>query len=288
MGLSDKIKVLLVEDDFILYEELYEFFEEKGYEVIREQDDKAVDNYDDAVKLLHLYQPNIAVLDIQLKGEKDGIDLSAYIKKHLAIPIIYLSDFNNPGNLERLRNMGDDKFVLKATKPLDKSQLWTIFYLALPPKKPGPDEAIGKFFTVKEMIILEESNRKRILPKNPDDIPDIHTLVKWEDILFIESYNSKVAGSGNNNILIHSVTPGKGYMMRSSMLEIESQLPSFFARFDQSTIINLKKITGWVKNSLRYAIGDLVFKISDKYKEKALEKINRLLSQDALPFFPKD
>lgn len=286
MGASNKTKILLVEDDFILYQELCEFFEEKGYEVIGEQDDKAVDNYDDAVKLLKLHQPNIAVLDIKLKGDKDGIDLGVYIKEHHAIPIIYLSAYNNPGNLERIRKTGNERFVLKATKPLDKEQLWTMFYLALP-KKTGPDEAIGNFFSVKEMIITEESNRQKILPKDPDDFLEIQTLLRWDDIMFIESYNSKVAGSGNNNLLIHSTTPGKGYVLRSTLSEIENQLPVFFARFDQSTIVNLKKVTGRVKNSARYLIGNLVFKISDNYKEKTNDKINRLLSQDDLGYFPK-
>lgn len=266
-------KILIVEDDFILYDELCEFFEEKGFAIVKGEGDGAVDNYDEAVKLLKQHKPDITILDIRIKGEKDGIDIGTFIKQHYHIPVIYLSAYPNPENLERIRKTGDERFMFKATKPLNKEQLWSLFYLALPQADVRVKEkSIGKFFSVKEMAVKQNANHQRVVTKEADEPLEIQTFLKWEDIVYIESYNAKTAGSGNNNVLIHTVYPDKAYMLRGSLTEIELQLPLHFARFEQSTIINLHKITGRIKGSSRYLIGDLVFKLSDTYKAKAEEK----------------
>ncbi len=276
--MPEKLKVLIVEDEFILYQELCEFFEDKGFDVIGNDEDKAVDNYDDAVKLTRQYEPDIAVLDIKIKGAKDGIDLGAFIRKHYEVPVIYLSAFNNYVNLERVRQTGADGFVIKASKPLDKTQLWTTVQLALPlTEKKQKRKRIGEFFRVKEMTISKDSHKQRIMAKEPDDPVEIKTFIKWNDIVFIETYNNKTAGGGNNNMLIHPVSSGKAYMLHGSLNEVENQLPDYFIRFDQSTIVNPHHITGQGKTVAQYFSGDLLFRISDTYRKKALEKIELYL-----------
>jgi two-component system, LytTR family, response regulator LytT len=286
--MSHKRKILIVEDDFILFEELTEFFEEKGFFVVKHKDDKAVDNYEDAVKLLKQQEPDIAVLDINIKGDKDGIDLGAYITQHYHIPVIYLSAYNNYENRERIRKTGNERFVIKATKPLDKEQLWATFDLALPKNETRVKKrTLGDFFTVKEMIVTKQTNSQRLTTKEADDPLEIETFLKWDEIIFIESYNASIRGSGNNNVLIHTTEQSKAYMMRSSLTDMEKQLPEYFARFDQSTIVNLNKIDGRNKTKTRYLVGDLAFGMSDTYKKAALEKIARLLAASDLENFPE-
>ena len=262
-------KILIVEDDFILYDELCEFFEEKGFAIVKGEAETAVDNYEEAIKLVKKYKPDIAILDIRIKGEKDDVDIGTYIKQHYHIPVIYLSAYPNPENLERIRKAGDERFVYKASKPLNKEQLWSLFYLALPQADNRVKEkSIGRFFSVKVMMVNQTNNQRRIVSKERDEPLEIQTFLKWEEIVYIESYNAKTAGSGNNNVLIHTTLPDKAYVMRGTLSEMENHLPNYFARFDQSTILNLHKITGRIKGSSRYLIGNLVFKLSDTYKAK--------------------
>ncbi len=92
---ATKRKVLIVEDEFILYNQLAEFFINQGYYIIGYEDGRAVDNYDDAVQLLKEGGPDIAVLDINIKGKKDGLELAAYIKEHFYSLIIILTAYDN-------------------------------------------------------------------------------------------------------------------------------------------------------------------------------------------------
>lgn len=273
--MSNKIKVLIVEDDFILYQQLSEYFEERGYEIVREDEDKAVDNYDDALRLIKQYKPDIAILDIVLKGIKDGIHLGAFIKEHYDIPVIYLSAYNTPGNLERIRHIGEERFVLKVTKPLNTDQLWAAFYLALPHVlKKEKEKTIGQLFKLKEIASLKSDNQQKM---NYDPL-ELKKFVQWDEIKFFKSYNASSA-TGNNNIMLN-LSNGKSYSTRGTITATEQQIPAYFARTDNSTIVNMRKITAFGKTYTFCLIGEDSFSISEKYRKTVLEKINMYMSSN--------
>lgn len=270
----EKTKVLIVEDEFLLYDELFEFFDEKGYEVIREDKEKAVDNYDDAIRLTKMHKPDIVVLDIKLKGKRDGIDAAAYIKEHFNIPIIFLSDQDNEGNIERLKRLGEERFVYKTTKPLDKKDLWRTFQLARPGiEKPKP-KTIGCSFILKEVNFT----KKNVANVENYDPLELKQFVHWDDIICFRSYNSNIS-DGNNNILL-CMCNGKFYTTRKTLAAEEEEVPDHFARINNSTILNIKCITALGKSNNFCLVDNESFPISEKYKTKALEKIKLYMKID--------
>ncbi len=276
MSTSAQKKILIVEDEFIIYQELVEFFEEKGFYIIRHPEEKAVDNYDDAIELLKTNKPDIAIVDIKIKGEKDGLELCAYIKKYFKTLIVILSAYDNYVNLERATAIAVDDFVLKVDKPVNKRQLWAKIHLALPKFSLMQEpQSTGRFLGVREIEIninTSANNKKR-----DNDPVYLETFIKWENITHIESYNKGVS-DGNNNILIHTINGKKGYLYRSTLSEMTHFLPEYFVRVDKSNIINLYHITAKGKGSNYYYIGASSFKLSDTYKTFAEDKINLILS----------
>jgi DNA-binding LytR/AlgR family response regulator len=271
-----KRTVLIVEDEFLLYEELHEFFSEKGFSIIGRPDGTSVDNYEDAVQLLESEEPDIAVLDINIKGKKDGIELAGYIREHFHSLIILLTGQNNYINLERARSVNADGFVLKVEKPFNKEQLWATIAISLPKIKMRQlRKSRGEFFKVRE-IEVNHTARQNVANRQPADPLDIETFIPWDTITYIESFNSKT-GFGNNNILIHTVNQKKAYVSRGTLSEIAIQLPDYFVRFDQSFIVNLNHITAKGRGNTLYFIGDTSFKVSDKYRPEALKQINHVM-----------
>ncbi len=279
-------KLLIVEDESLQYRSLCLFFESKGLIIVKNEAREAIDTYEEAVKLMKEQRPDIAVLDIGLKGEKNGIDLGIFIRQHYAIPVVYLSGKANAENLERIRKSGDDQFVVKTGKPLNKEQLWATVYLALRDAAAAPGPSVGDFLKVKEVEITIDKSLLRPFAKEPKDPIENEVLIKWEDITTIRAYNSKVA-DGNNNVLIHTALSDKGYVTRNSLDKLETQLPYYFARFNKSVIVNLKKATGRSrsKKELTYKIGDLNIEVADTYKKAVQGKITRLLN-DPIHFIP--
>lgn len=283
MDFLSKKKIIIVEDRYILYEELVSFFEEKGYYVIKNPSGKPVDNYDDAVSLMRKEVPDIAVLDIELKkGSKDGIELSAYIKANYNTLIVILTDHDSHENLERAKYLIADGFIIKEDKPLNKRQLWATINLVLPKfELKKKQKSLGSFFKVKEIDIKTLSNSYKEPKPETSSAIDLETFIKWECITYILSYNSKQAGEGNNNVLMYTNLQNKGYIYRSTIGDLMEHLPDNFVRFDQSTIVNAYHITARGKGNSLYYIGSRSFKISDTYKQEAIEKLETLILKEA-------
>ncbi|HMP91644.1 MAG TPA: response regulator transcription factor [Phnomibacter sp.] len=276
--MAHKRTILLVEDEFVIYDDLSQFFEEKGFKMIEKQPGLPIDNYNDAISILKHYEPDVAVLDIQINGDKDGIEIGNYIRCHYNIPVIYLSAYDNYENIARIRQTGADGFVVKSGKPIDKQQLWASLQLVLPRRERAlKKKTLGSFFKVRQLSLSAANHHTHKQPKDNEDPLEIETYIKWNDLLYIESYNSKLARSGNNNLLLHTKDSQKAYMLRGTITEMEQRLPEQFVRFDQSTIVNVSEITSRNKSRTVYFIGELRFKLSETYKNTAVEKLAAIL-----------
>ncbi len=268
-------KVLLVEDEFTLYEQLSEFLEDQGFIVIRhKEEDRAVDNYEDAVALLHRFEPDFAILDIVIRGERDGLELGAYIREHFHIPIIILSAHDNYENLERAKSIAADNFIVKIDKPVNKKQLWASINMLLPRISEGiKKRREGKFLKVREvdLSLLEKKNRPE--PTSPQDPVELETFIKWDDIKYITSYNKL----SHNNVMLYTQRDSRGYLYRSALQDIETFLPYHFVRFNQSSIVNARFITHKGKSDTVYFLDTTRMDISDSYRNDALNKLRNLL-----------
>lgn len=263
-----KRKILLVEDKAIIFNDIADFLEEKGFTVLRKEPGKAVDTYEDALQLFHYHHPDMAVLDIQLKSEKDGIELAAYIHQFNDMPLIFLSKFDTFENLERAKRLMPNAFIVKTQKPVDTSQLWAAINMAIPHiQKANQFKSAGKFLKVLE---IELPYRDETHEEN--DILDKETYFNWDDFTFIE------AGKHikKNHILIHTHNKKKGYFYRSSLKQMEAELPVQFIRIHDNYIINAEKITAR-KFPSRIYIDTIMFDISETYRKTAREKIINIL-----------
>ncbi len=234
-------KVLLVEDEFVLYEQLEEFFKEKGFVIAGDNGvSKALTTYEEAIETLHNEEPDLAILDIKIRGKKDGLELGAYIKQHFNIPIIFLSAHDNYENLERAKSIMADGFVVKLDKPVNKKQLWASISMVMPQiENNRKRRETGRFMKVKEIDLSQLEKRISSIHQQPADPVELKTFVKWDEIKMIVSSN-KIT---KNTILLYTLHHNKGYFYRSTLDEIEALLPHYFVRFNSGAIINIHTIT---------------------------------------------
>ncbi len=83
-------KILIVEDEIIVAMEMESLLQSNGFSVVGKahSSEKAVDT---AIA----YKPNIILMDINIKGEFDGIDTCKKILNHLNAKIIFVSAYND-------------------------------------------------------------------------------------------------------------------------------------------------------------------------------------------------
>lgn len=103
-------RVLLVEDDRAIVENLTEFLKGEGFRVA------AVDGQKKALELLERESFDLALLDVSL-GEGNGYALCAAIKAEQDLPVIFLTASGDEYSVITGLNMGADDYVSKPFRP---------------------------------------------------------------------------------------------------------------------------------------------------------------------------
>jgi DNA-binding NarL/FixJ family response regulator len=118
-----KIRVLIVEDEPLIAENLAMYLNNHDFEVAGIAYD-----YEEGVQQLQKTQPDIALLDINLEGLKDGIDLGAYIFNHIKIPFVFLTSYSDKSTLDRAKKIQPSGFLVK---PFHEKSLLTTLEISL-------------------------------------------------------------------------------------------------------------------------------------------------------------
>lgn len=120
---SAEPRALIVEDEILIAEELRERLSRLGFSVIA-----AVDTADEGVAIATRERPDLVIMDIRLKGEKDGIEAVREIREHTDVPIVYLTAHSDRLTVERAQATDYDGFILK---PFQRGELQTTIEVAM-------------------------------------------------------------------------------------------------------------------------------------------------------------
>lgn len=104
-----KKKILILEDEPVLAKIYKKNLEASGYIV------KCAESVEKAVEILNDYQPDLALVDHGIKGEKEaGLDFVPKIKKLFPdVKIIMLSNYNHHKIQEEAKEAGVDDYLIK-------------------------------------------------------------------------------------------------------------------------------------------------------------------------------
>jgi two-component system, cell cycle sensor histidine kinase and response regulator CckA len=89
-------KILIVEDEGLIAMDLKRRLEDYGYSV-----PDVAQTANDAVRMAALHVPDLILMDIRLKGERDGILAAEEVRLKMDIPVIFLSAHADPDTLRR-------------------------------------------------------------------------------------------------------------------------------------------------------------------------------------------
>lgn len=106
-------KILIVEDEFIVANDLSLILENAGYDVCG-----IADSVEEARELIAKYKPQLVLLDIHLKGKLTGIDLAHQLTEE-NIAFVYLSANSNQKILEEAKATQPYGFMVKPFREKD-------------------------------------------------------------------------------------------------------------------------------------------------------------------------
>ena len=169
-----RIRILIVEDEPLIAEDLRGHLEELGYAVVG-----TCDNALDAMSELATGTPDLLLLDINLGDGADGIQLAEKVNAKQGTPFVFVTSHSDQATLERVKAVRPAGFILK---PFDENDLRTQIELALARHATHleatemPVEQERDQFVIADSVFVKEKNR---LVKVP-----------FSEILYAEAYDN--------------------------------------------------------------------------------------------------
>lgn len=239
------VSILIVEDELIISRDMYGMLTRMGYEVIGDAMD-----YDEAIEILEKRTPDLILLDINLNGKRDGIDLANEINRKYEIPFIFTTSHSDPATLQRASETNPVNYLVK---PFKQEQLFTAIQLGLQkaaataPAINGADEEAPLMF--KGVLFIK------------DKFAYIKLVVS--DIRWVKS--------DGNYLEVHTAE-SKPAVIRASMGTLMERLDNNFVRCHKSYIINLQHV-GRIETS-HVAIGEEKIPISRNYSDELFRRLD--------------
>jgi putative two-component system response regulator len=104
-------KILVVEDEWVVADQLCRDLKDLGYTVCG-----AACEGDEALGKVKEHSPDLILMDIVLKGKMDGIETADRITSQFNTPIIYLTSYTNQEYIERAKQTNPFGYLVKPYK----------------------------------------------------------------------------------------------------------------------------------------------------------------------------
>jgi diguanylate cyclase len=116
-------KILIVEDESIIAEDISDSLIARGYRVTG-----IVYSGEEAIQSVIESRPDLVLMDVNLQGEIDGITAAEEIRTRFQIPVVYLTAFADENTLRRVNATKPFGYIVK---PFEEKNLHTTIQLAL-------------------------------------------------------------------------------------------------------------------------------------------------------------
>lgn len=201
--MSKSLKILVVEDELIIAEQIALLLVKDGYP----RPDIAA-SYSEAIQMLEVSTPDVVITDISLGEEKTGIDIGQLLNDKYKIPFIYITSLHSAEVVKKASQTRPNSYLVK---PFKKEDLGVAIELAYASK-----ERIENFGNSNVFLVVKDSYATVRIP-----VEDIIMLKAEENYTTINTRNQRPR------------------MIRQFLGELQKQLPEEnFLRIHRSYIVN--------------------------------------------------
>lgn len=228
------MKILLIEDEELYADQVEMLIDKMGHELIG-----VYDSSDKVLPAIKDHTPDLILMDVHIRGDYDGIELTELILQDYEVPVIFITSMKDDLTFKRASRVGATNFIIK---PFDQVQLQRAIELATAKNIKDDNH------TSTEIEISDHFFARR---------KDQYEKVIVDEIDFIEA--------DGQYSLVHA--NDKKYVLSISLTKILSKLANDdFIQTHRSYIINRKKITSINPKENTIKIGGHTIPISRRNK----------------------
>lgn len=219
-------RIFIVEDDYVVAKNLSFLIETLGYQLLG-----ITESGEEFLLQLKKQKPDLVILDIDLAGSLNGIEVGKKLKEQFQIPFIYITAHGDG------KTMGEalpTEPMAYLAKPFNENTLRSSIELALykfyqhrQPVIPADAEIKDKKYTIEDSIFIKSKNRL--------------VKVALRDIMFAEA----------NDIYSNVYTKDSKYIVNYTLKAITEKFPEKnFLRVHRSFLVNIQKVEAIEYNDL--------------------------------------
>ncbi|MFN3968970.1 LytR/AlgR family response regulator transcription factor [Flavobacterium sp.] len=246
--MSTMQSVLIVEDEMIIAANISMQLNHLGYQV-----NGIIPRAEEVLPHIKQQVPDILLMDINLKGEMDGIELAGLILNEYKIPIIYLTANSDEAHFNRAKSTNPYAFISKPFKKIDLQRAieLTIIRVAEEKSNKSNEEITNEPFLLSDSIFVRHHDKM--------------VKININDILYIEAER--------NYCKIHC--KDKEHLIVSTLKDLEEKLTvNHLMRIHRSFIVNLFHIDEIANNHV--VIARKAIPLSAELKKQLLLHIQKI------------
>lgn len=255
---AEKVNILIVEDESIVALDLANGLERDGYNITG-----IADNAEEAQQLFNDNDVDIILMDVNIIGDRDGIDTATEILKQKAVPIIYLTAFTDAATIERIKQTHPAAFL---SKPYNLTNV-----------RIAIDLAVNNF-----AVSREQQPTGKIIPLDNEanrntGSPEREMILRMNDHIFVKHNYAFVklklcellyVEAENNYTSI--ITNDKKFLLRLSLNQLLEKINyKALVRIHRSYAVNINAITSF--NEQEIEINQQHLPIGRNYKEEFMK-----------------
>ncbi|GGA28676.1 EAL domain-containing protein [Okeania sp. KiyG1] len=188
-------KILIIEDELIVAENIARNLRKLGYEVVG-----IVDSGEEAIQTATKENPNLVLMDIMLQGDLDGIEAAGHIRSQLKIPVVYMTAYADDDTLGRAKLTEPYGYLVKPFKP---QSLKTTIEIAL--QKYQGEQAIESQY-IKQIETVKSQLNKLTNQENPSLLSNRLLLSDKFAQIISNAANSKTQSSEKEQDFVQSIS----------------------------------------------------------------------------------
>ncbi|KPM48240.1 LytR/AlgR family response regulator transcription factor [Jiulongibacter sediminis] len=241
--MNTPVKILIVEDEMLIGANISMILEELGYEI-----SGLVPRAEDALLNIKSNKPDIILLDIQLKGNMDGIALAEVIQQTNPVPVIFLTANSDEAHFNKAKETNPYAFL---SKPFKKRDLQRALELTINRLRAETKDEPEESSVVSDRIFVRDHEK----------------LVKIaiQDIQYIEAERNYCRICSNN----------KDHILTTTLKSLEEKLPSNpFLRIHRSFIVNLHHIDEVGLTNI--SVAGKTLPVSKSYRDDLLKRLQKI------------
>jgi AraC-like DNA-binding protein/CheY-like chemotaxis protein len=201
--------IIVVEDELLIAKGISVVLKNEGYKVIMN-----ITNVEQAIEAIELHNPNLVLLDINLKDDRDGVHLGEYLRKKNTIPFVYITSSSDNVTLERIKDTNPNGIIIKPFKSIDiRTTVSVVLHNFKSSQKEDFNETEIEFvpFVLKEAVSYINDNIEEKI-----DIKILSSMTKYNHLHFIRIFNKYIGLTPYQYILKKKVEKAKELIMEDN------------------------------------------------------------------------